>query len=107
MRDDAVDILFGVRTVIVSLEQNDMRAGFASQVGAYLRFVGLFFQHRYRHEQPPERFDVHRRSDEHIRTSFLATIVKMALDGAFVVGARDEPYIFVVIPNHISEVYPS
>ena len=100
MGDDAVDILSGMRTVVVGLQEDDMCAGFAREVSADLGFIGFFFEHRDRYEESAKRLDIHRRRDEDIGTSLLATFVQMMLDGAGFVFALNQLNIFVIIPNH-------
>ena len=49
VRDDAVDVLPCMRTIVIGLQQDDMCAGFAGDIRADLGVLGLFLQHRYRH----------------------------------------------------------
>ena len=100
MRDDALYVRAGMRTVVVGLEQDDMCSGLTGKIGSYLRLVGLFFQHGDGHEESAQRFDSHRIGDEDIRSAFLTTFVEVALDGASVIGALDEFDIVVIIPDH-------
>ena len=103
MRHDAVDVLLRVRTVVMRLEQDDMRARLTRQIGAYLRLVGLFFKHRDRYQQSVERLDRHRARHEYVRTPLLAALVQMSLDNPTVVLALNQPYIVVIVPNHFSQ----
>ena len=105
VRDDAVDVLFGVRTVVVGLQEDDMCSCFAGDIGANLGFVGLFFEHGDRHKKSSQRFDGHGGGDEDIRTPLFATFVEMTLNNAFVIFAFDEFYVVVVFPNHCVHLF--
>ena len=101
VRDDAVDVLFGVRAVVVGLQEDDVRSCFAGDIRANLRFVGLFFKHGDRHEKSSQRFDGHGGGDEDIRTPLFATFVEMTLNSTcFVILAFDEFDIVIIIPDH-------
>ena len=43
MRNDTIDILLCVRTIVVGLQKDDMRTCLACDIGRYLRFVCYLF----------------------------------------------------------------
>ena len=104
MCDNPVDVLSCVRTVVIGLQKDDMGTGFAGEIRTNLCFVGLLFEHRNRHQQSVQRFDVHRRGDEHVRSALLAAFVEVVLNGAGFVLALNEPDIVVIVPDHLSVV---
>ena len=100
MCDDPVDVLFCVAAVVVGLQEDDMCACFAGEVGANLRFVCFLFEHGYRNQQTSQGLDGHCIGHENIRTSFVATFVEVLLNGAFIVRTLNQFDIFVIIPDH-------
>ena len=100
MGDDTVDILFCMAAVVVGLQEDDMRACFAGEVGTNLCFVGFFFEHGYRDEQSSQGLNGHGIGHENVRTSFFATFVEVLLNSALIVRTFNEFDIFVIIPNH-------